>query len=99
MPRSILLADDSVTIQTAVKMTFAAEDVTLTCVADGAAALEHARSAPPDLILADVAMPGLTGFELCTRVRSDGNLRHIPVLLLGGGWFFISRERDFAVRL
>ena len=85
MPKSLLLADDSVTIQKAVEMTFKAEDVTLTVVSDGNQALSHAREAKPDLILADVSMPGLGGYELCEKVRADASMRHIPVLLLGGG--------------
>ena len=85
MPKSLLLADDSVTIQKAVEMTFKAEDVTLTVVSDGNEALSRARAAKPDLILADVSMPGLGGYELCEKVRADATMRHIPVLLLGGG--------------
>src|SRR5438128_9717209 len=85
VPKSLLLADDSVTIQKAVEMTFRAEDVTLTVVSDGNEALSHAREAKPDLILADVSMPGLGGYELCEKVRADASMRHIPVLLLGGG--------------
>ena len=83
MPKSLLLADDSVTIQKAVEMTFKAEDVTLTVVSDGNQALSHAREAKPDLILADVSMPGLGGYELCEKVRADASMRHTPVLLLG----------------
>jgi CheY-like chemotaxis protein len=85
VPKSLLLADDSVTIQKAVEMTFRAEDVTLTVVSDGNEALSRAREAKPDLILADVGMPGLGGYELCEKVRADAGIRHIPVLLLGGG--------------
>src|SRR5262245_15121103 len=85
VPKSLLLADDSVTIQKAVEMTFKAEDVTLTVVSDGNEALSRARAAKPDLILADVGMPGLGGYELCEKVRADAGIRHIPVLLLGGG--------------
>ena len=85
MPKSLLLADDSVTIQKAVEMTFKAEDVTLTVVSDGNEAFAHAQEAKPDLILADVTMPGLGGYELCEKVRADAGMRHIPVLLLGGG--------------
>ena len=85
MPKSLLLADDSVTIQKAVEMVFRAEDVALTVVSDGAEALARARETKPDLILADVNMPGLGGYELCEKVRADAGTRHIPVLLLGGG--------------
>src|SRR5712692_10409114 len=85
MPKNLLLADDSKTIQQAVSMTFAREDVTLTTVGDGEAALKAAKASRPDLILADVSMPGLGGYELCQRVRADAAIRDVPVLLLGGG--------------
>ncbi|HYZ88157.1 MAG TPA: response regulator [Myxococcales bacterium] len=85
MPKSLLLADDSVTIQKAVQMTFKAEDVTLIVVSDGSEALARAKAVRPDLILADVEMPGVGGYELCEKVRADAAIRHIPVLLLGGG--------------
>lgn len=85
MPKTLLLADDSRTIQQAVSMTFAGEDVKLTMVADGEAALQSAKQSKPDLILADVSMPKLGGYELCQRVRADAALKDVPVLLLGGG--------------
>jgi len=85
MPKTLLLADDSRTIQQAVSMTFAGEDVKLTAVNDGEAALQAAKQSKPDLILADVSMPKLGGYELCQRVRADAALKDVPVLLLGGG--------------
>src|SRR4051812_24099990 len=85
MPKSLLLADDSTTIRTAVGMVFKKEDFALTTVANGTEAFERARDLKPDLILADVDMPGLTGYELCEKVRSDAALKQTPILLLGGG--------------
>src|SRR5437016_2151356 len=85
MPRSVLLADDSVTIQTAVGMSLLSEDVALTTARDGEEALARAREVRPDIILADVTMPKLGGFELCERLRADAGLKHIPVLLIGQG--------------
>src|SRR5438132_12629929 len=66
-------------------MTFRAEDVTLTVVSDGNEALARAKAVKPDLILADVGMAGVSGYELCAKLRGDAATRHIPVLLLGGG--------------
>src|SRR3954470_5223052 len=85
MPKNLLLADDSKTIQQAVSMTFAREDVKLVTVDDGNAAFQAAKSSKPDLILADVSMPGLGGYELCQKIRADAAIKDVPVLLLGGG--------------
>src|SRR5258708_37551976 len=85
MPKNLLLADDSKTIQQAISMTFAREDVTLATATDGEAALQQARANKPDIILADVSMPRLGGYELCEKIRADAALKNIPVLLLGGG--------------
>src|SRR5437660_12826010 len=84
MPKTLLLADDSKTIQQAVSMTFAGEDVKLITASDGEAALQAAKQSRPDLILADVLMPRLGGYELCQRVRADAALKDAPVLHLGG---------------
>ena len=51
-------------------------------VPDGRAALEAALSAPPDLVLSDVMMPGLDGFGLLKVLRVDERTRHLPVILL-----------------
>jgi PAS domain S-box-containing protein len=51
-------------------------------VADGAAALNAIQADPPDLVLADVMMPGMDGFELLQRLRSAPDTRNMPVILL-----------------
>jgi len=84
MPKTLLLADDSVTIQKVVGITFANEDVELVTVDNGDDALTRARQIRPDLLLADIGMPGLNGYELCAAIRREPDLAHIPVLLLTG---------------
>ncbi len=51
-------------------------------VADGSAALEQARELVPDLIVADVRIPGIDGIELCRRLRADERTSHIPLVLV-----------------
>ncbi|HSA21910.1 MAG TPA: response regulator, partial [Myxococcota bacterium] len=84
MPKSLLLADDSITIQRVVGITFANEDFTITTVDNGEDAIQKARQLKPHIILADVIMPKKNGYEVCQAVKSDPELRGIPVLLLAG---------------
>ncbi len=93
MPKTLLLADDSVTIQKVVGITFASEDIELVTVDNGDAALERAREIKPDLVLADVSMPGLDGYALCAALKADPELSHIPVLLLTGTFERFDKER------
>jgi CheY-like chemotaxis protein len=84
MPKNLLLADDSITIQKVVGITFANEDFKLTSVDNGEDAIAKARELKPDVILADVVMPRKNGYEVCEAVKGDPSTRHIPVLLLAG---------------
>jgi CheY-like chemotaxis protein len=84
MTKKLLVADDSVTIQKVVKLTFAGEDVAIEAIASGEQALEKARSMRPDIVLADVSMPGRNGYELCAAIKSDPELSSTPVVLLVG---------------
>ncbi len=82
MTRTILLADDSVTIRKVVELTFSDSDIRVEAVESGQEALERLERLQPDLVLADVVMPGPTGYEICERVK--GSPKPVPVLLLAG---------------
>ena len=84
MPKKLLLADDSITIQKVISITFASEDFVITVVGDGDSAIKKAKEIVPDIILADVAMPGKSGYEVCSAVKADPALKNIPVMLLAG---------------
>lgn len=84
--RKLLLADDSVTIQKVVNLTFADEGIEVISVGDGDSAMEKVAEMAPDLIMADVNMPGLNGYQICEQIRQDEQLRHIPVILLVGSF-------------
>ena len=96
MPKKILLADDSITIQKVISITFAAESYELTIVGDGDSAVRKAREIAPDLVMADVAMPGKTGYEVCEAIKNDPQLKGTPVLLLAGT--FEPLNKDEALR-
>lgn len=84
MATRLLLADDSITIQKVVSLTFAAEDVQIDSVTDGNLAVERARASKPHIVLADVFMPGRNGYEVCAAIKSDPELAGTPVVLLVG---------------
>jgi CheY-like chemotaxis protein len=83
---TLLLADDSVTIQRVIELTFAEEDVQVVAVSDGDQAIQRLESAPPDIVLADIGMPGRNGYEVARYVRQTPKLAHIPVVLLTGAF-------------
>jgi len=98
MPYKLLLADDSVTIQRVIELTFAEEDVTVTAVSDGQQAIDLVQSDRPDIVLADVGMPQRDGYEVAAFIKGDPALEHIPVLLLTGAFEPIDEERARSVR-
>jgi CheY-like chemotaxis protein len=84
--RKLLLADDSITIQKVVELTFADEGVSVVCVDNGREALEKLGEFIPDIVLADVFMPEVTGYEVCEYIKRSDKLKHIPVMLLVGSF-------------
>jgi CheY-like chemotaxis protein len=93
MSKTLLLADDSVTIQKVVAISFASEDIAITTVDNGDDAITRARELRPDVILADVVMPGRSGYEVCEAIKAEPTLRHIPVLLLTGTFEAFDEQR------
>jgi CheY-like chemotaxis protein len=96
MAHKLLLADDSVTIQRVIELTFADEDVDVITVGDGQLAIECLETDPPDIVLADVDMPRRDGYEVAAYVKSRPKLAHIPVVLLTGAFEPIDQVRASA---
>ena len=84
--RKLLLADDSVTIQKVVNLTFADEGIEVITVGDGDSAIQKIAEVSPDVVLADVHMPGLNGYQICERVRENPATQNLPVVLLVGSF-------------
>jgi CheY-like chemotaxis protein len=84
--RKLLLADDSITIQKVVNLTFADEGIEVISVGDGDSAMIKIGENAPDLILADVNMPGLNGYQICERIKQNPETQKIPVILLVGSF-------------
>jgi CheY-like chemotaxis protein len=84
--RKLLLADDSVTIQRVIELTFSGEDVQVVAVGDGEQAIARIPAELPDIVLADIAMPKRSGYDVAAFVKGNPKLEHIPVLLLAGAF-------------
>ena len=84
MSLKLLIADDSVTIQRMVSLAFSGEDIVIEAVSDGNCTLQSVKNFNPDIVLADIFMPGCSGYEVCERMKEDPELNHIPVILLVG---------------
>ena len=82
-PARILIVDDDLANAQLLARLFD-EDYEVTCVNDGAKALDLAGRIPPDVILLDVMMPGMDGFEVCSRLKSSHDTDTIPVILMTG---------------
>src|ERR1700732_4771836 len=84
MAKRILLADDSITIQKVVELTFSDGDYEVTAVNNGNKAVQKLSEMRPDIILSDIIMPEKNGYEVCEYVKSHPEYRNIPVILLTG---------------
>ncbi len=80
MPKTLLAVDDSVSMRRVVEMTFAGEDLRITTVATAQEALAACRKDRPDVVLADVALEGFSGYDLCRAIKDE--FSRIPVVLL-----------------
>lgn len=82
MAHKLLLADDSITIQKVVELILAEEDFEVESTNNGEEALAMIPSFKPDVILADIDMPKMNGYQLCEKVKQNPSTSDIPVILL-----------------
>jgi len=93
MAKRILLADDSITIQKVIELTFSDEDFEVVTVGNGRLAIERAEEIRPDIVLCDIIMPEKDGYEVCEFVKKSPSLSAVPVLLLTGAFEPFDQER------
>lgn len=78
----VLIVDDEATSRDSLEAILAEEGYRLVFATNGREALEQAFSLMPDLILLDVVMPGMDGYEVCRTLRADPNLAEVPIVLI-----------------
>ena len=89
-PRRILVAEDDRFLRKAAEMALKRQGYTVLTAADGEEALRAARTELPDLILLDLIMPKLNGFDVLQALKKDAPTAHIPVIILSN----LGQDRD-----
>jgi putative two-component system response regulator len=84
MPEKILIVDDETGARAALEFLLRREGFEVRDAADGPAAIQECASFRPDLILLDIMMPGMDGFEVCRRIKATPETRLTPVVLITG---------------
>lgn len=106
----ILAVDDNPEVREFLVTRLSGPEVEVIPAEDGPSALRLAFEKPPDLILLDVMMPGITGFEVCQQLRNDPRTRSVPIIILtvkgaiedrmqgmqSGADFYATKPIDFA---
>jgi diguanylate cyclase (GGDEF)-like protein len=78
----ILVIDDEENIANLVKDILEGEGFQVTLAYNGEEALEKIHQAPPDLVILDLRLPGMSGYQVCQSIREDVSLAHIPIIML-----------------
>lgn len=91
--RTLLLADDSITVQRVIALTFADEPIRVVSVSDGQQALDMMASMRPDVVLAGTTLPQVNGYDLATIMRGRPELKDVPLLLLSGAFETVDDAR------
>ncbi len=94
MAYKLLLADDSQTIQKVVEIVLNPEGFEIAAFSNGEEAVKAMESVRPDIVLADIEMPKLNGYQLCERIKAGFSTRNVPVILLAGA--FEPFDEDYA---
>ena len=80
--KKILIADDKPEVVELVRVTLEREDYEIVDASNGKEALRKARVEKPDLVLLDIVMPKMDGFEVCRKLKKDPEIKDIPILML-----------------
>jgi len=92
MANRILIADDDANLLISLEYLLQRQGYDVVLARDGDQTMKLIRQQPPDLVVLDATMPGLSGFEVCQQVRADPALRQIPIVMLSAR----ARETDIA---
>jgi twitching motility two-component system response regulator PilH len=78
---TVLIVEDSIAQREMITDLLKASGLTVTHASDGLEALEAILSEPPDLVVLDIVMPRMNGYEVCRRLKSDPKTQNVPVVM------------------
>ncbi len=87
MPKKILIVEDNIVILTMQKQIFEMEGYEIITAQEGMDALKKIHEEKPDVVLLDVNIPGMNGFELCRQIKEDPGLRDIIVVMISAVYY------------
>jgi CheY-like chemotaxis protein len=82
--KTVMIVDDSPTIRKILGLTLERAGYKVVAEPDGESAIERLIQVVPDLILLDIAMPKIDGYDVCKRIKQDPRTKHVPVVMLSG---------------
>ena len=80
----VLVVDDSPTVRKIVQITLQRESIRVVTAGDGLSALAAVADTQPDLILLDIVLPRMDGYNICHLVRNNPDYRDLPIIMLSG---------------
>jgi twitching motility two-component system response regulator PilG len=91
--KSILVIDDSATVRKLISGKLEKSGHTVICAVDGVDGLERIAEQMPDLVLLDIGMPRMDGYEVCRQIRASDTARNLPVVMISGKDGFFDKVR------
>src|SRR5690606_10265313 len=79
---TVMIVDDSLTVRKITGRLLSREGYNVLTAKDGVDAMEQLQEAMPDVMLVDIEMPRMDGFDLTRNIRNDGRLKHIPIIMI-----------------
>ncbi len=93
----VMVVDDSLTVRRVTQRLLTREGYQVVLAKDGVDALQHLQSITPDVMLVDIEMPRMDGFDLTRNIRDDERTRHIPIIMITSRT--ASKHRNYAMEL
>ncbi len=97
MDRHVLVVEDEPNIVLCLAFLLEQAGYSVATAGDGDDALTQARSHRPDVILLDIMLPGVDGYEVCQEIREDAHLADVPVIILTARGRDVDREKGLAL--